>query len=151
MRTASEEFSSKMASFDESLSAAEMLISSLDRRVLNFEQTDADLDAQHPWRKYERDCDAQEWASGWQRIKVDNDWLANVADQMDDPAMCNAMAAVLSNPSNPEAHKLKAAVSLRNAPNTSWVSMCPSAYGGSSAKTRAHIFGKVACADCTVS
>ena len=89
-------------------------------RVQCLEKVEKDLDKAFPWRQFERDCDPQEWLLSWKRMMVNRDWMANIADQMGDPAVANAMAALLANPNHPEAAKLKAVVSLRKAPKTSW-------------------------------
>ena len=69
----------------------------------------------------------------------DKDWLANIADQMADPSMSNAVAVFLANPGHPDAERLKAAVGLKNAPKTSWKELCLSNWGGSSDRLRAFL------------
>ena len=55
-----------------------------------IESVEVDLDAEYPRRKYERECDAQEWLQGWTRLKVDADWLDHIAANMGAPAVANA-------------------------------------------------------------
>ena len=40
------------------------------------------LDAEFPFRLYERQCEDGTWALRWKRLLVDQDYMANLADQM---------------------------------------------------------------------
>ncbi len=125
-------------------------IAELAARVVQLESWEAALDKEYPWRKYERECDAHEWLAGWKRFGVDRDWVANAAEQLDDPAMANAMAALLNNPDNPEARRLKTAVSMRNAPKIGWKKLCLASFGGSADRFRAFVSDKAASEDAAV-
>ncbi|CAK0879455.1 unnamed protein product, partial [Prorocentrum cordatum] len=123
-------------------SQQDLAIEALSKRADAQGQVQKDLDSTYPWRKLERKTDPQEWLAGWRRLNIDRDWLANVAEQMEDPAMANAMAALISNPDSQEASKFKAAVSMRNAPRASWKDICLSSHGGSADRFRAFVSDK---------
>ena len=92
----------------------------LGERLDALEKIEKGLDDRFGWRAYERSISHQDLLAGWKRLVVDRDWLANAADQMADPAMANTMAAILlADKDNEDAQRLRAAVSLRNAPKTS--------------------------------
>ena len=112
--------------------------------VASLTKEETDLDAKFPWRKYLRDCDPSEIALGWRRLNIDKDWLSNAADQMDDPAMANSMAAVCNNPDSPVAKRLQNAIMLKNTPKTSWKALCLSSHGGGPDKFRAFMSDKSA-------
>ena len=62
--------------------------------------------------------------------------------------MANTMAAILlADKDNEDAQRLRAAVSLRNAPKTSWKSLCLSSCGGGADKFRSFISEKAASDD----
>ena len=122
-------------------------LAAAETRLQAYQKLEDDLDTAFSWRKCERDTDSQEWLAAWRRLFVDKDWLANVADQMHDPAMANAVAVCVANPQNPEAAKLKQAISMRNAPKTSLKELCLSTHGGGPDRFRAFMSDKAASTD----
>jgi hypothetical protein len=113
-------------------------------KITDLTKMEMDLDKAYPFRAAERSCSPQDWLAGWRKLKVDKDFLANIADQMCDPSVAATMAAVFAHPGNAEAEKLKTAVSLRNAPKTSLKELCLLNHGGSPDKFRAFMMDKAA-------
>ena len=108
------------------------------------------LDDEFPFRKYERECDEGILQNAWKRLLVDPDHLANLAEQMGDPAIAHTMSLWAANKSDPELTKLKDACALKHAPKTSWKKLCIPKYGGGPDKFRGYMMDKIDDADRTV-
>jgi hypothetical protein len=125
-------------------------IVSLTDRVTQLEKIETEMETAAPFLAYERKCSPEELLFAWKKILVDQDVMANLADQMGDSAATNVMAAWCTNKTDPDLIRLKEAVALKNAPRTSWKMLCLSSHGGGPEKFRGFLADKVEDSDRTV-
>jgi hypothetical protein len=112
-------------------------VTELNDRVTALDKIEKELDAEFPFRVFERECGDTVWALGWKKLMVDRDHLANLADQMGDPSVAQTMALWAQHKDDPHITQLKDAVSFKNAPKTKWKELCLESHGGSPDKYRA--------------
>ncbi len=134
------------AQSDASASAVE----DLRKRIGTIEKEAQDLDDKYPFRKFERSCEAQVWSFGWRRLRVDQDYLTSLADNMGDASVAQTLALCAAHPGNSQLGQLKDAVALKNAPRHSWRCLCLPASGGSIDKLRSFLMDRADDADRTI-
>jgi hypothetical protein len=117
-------------------------VEAVDARVDVINKLEEDLDAQFPFRAYRASCDAEAWAFGWKKLMIDQDHLANAAEQMGDPAFAQVMSALASHPNDVQLKQLKEAASLKNAPKVSFKELCLRSHGGGPERFRGFMVDK---------
>ena len=129
------------------LSAVTKDTSTLSDKIATLTSDEASLDAEFPFRKYEREADEAIMQHAWKRLLVDPDHLSNLAEQMADPAIAHTMSLWAANKTDPELIKLKEACALKHAPRTTWKKLCLPSRGGGPDKFRGFMLDKCDDAD----
>ena len=121
------------AQVDTTVAELKANLAQLDAKVAKLDKWESDLDTEFPWRRFERECDPHEWFAGWKRIGVDRGWLANAAENIEDPAMANAMAALIQIPNSDMAKNGHGRVPSQRAQDRV-ETLCLASFGGNADK-----------------
>lgn len=130
------------AAFEVKLESVRAEVVAVSERVDLLTKIEDDLDKQFPFRSFRASCDPEAWSFGWKKLMVDPDHLANVAEQMSDPAFAHVMSVLATNPNDVQLKQLKEAASLKNAPKVSFKQLCFRSHGGGPERFRGFMTDK---------
>ena len=82
-------------------------IKELQDRTAKLEKMEADMNKHAPFLEYERKCAPDQLVFAWRKLLVDQDVMANLADNMGDVSVANVMVACANNPADAELKKQK--------------------------------------------